>query len=409
MSISRRNLMGLGTAGLLASFFGSGASAEETAKSGAPKRCILLWMNGGASHLDTFDTKAKGHFKSIATRAPGIQISEKLPMLAEQMHHVALLRGMTSKEGSHERAQSLGHTGHIPNPTVRAPSLGAWVAKSQTGASTLPRFVSLGGPSHDAGFLGSALDPFVVGAPGSSPDDVSPDRAFSNERETLRYKAVDALNRSFDQRVQSPRAVQRSLLTDQARAMKHAPGMRAFDCSSEPASVQAAYGDTAFGRGCLTARRLVEVGVPFIEVALDGWDTHQNNFDRTTSLMQTLDAGAASLLRELEERGLLDTTLVAWMTEFGRTPAVNGNEGRDHHPQAYSVWLAGCGIRGGVVRGETDGSGGRVTKGASSPADVISTMAQAVGLDPELYHTTPNGRPIMLTEGGRPIRELLGA
>ncbi len=406
MNISRRNMMGLGTASILASFFGSGASLADTTKN-LPKRCILLWMNGGASHLDTFDPKANGHFKSIATKASGVRISEKLPKLADQMHHVALLRGMTSKEGSHERAQSLGHTGHIPNPTVQAPSLGAWVAKSHTGTASLPRFVSLGGPSHDAGFLGSALDPFVVGAPGSSPDDVSPDRAFSLGREALRYKAVDSLNRSFSERVKSSRATQRSVLTEQARAMKHAPGMSAFDCSNESASVQAAYGDSAFGRGCLTARRLVEVGVPFVEVALDGWDTHQNNFERTASLMQTLDAGASSLLRELDERGLLDTTLVAWMTEFGRTPAVNGDEGRDHHPQAYSIWLAGGGIRGGIVRGETDGAGGRVAKDASSPADVIATMGQALGLDPELYHTTPNGRPIMLTEGGRPIRELL--
>ncbi len=409
MNTSRRNMLGLGTAGLLASFFGTGASAAEPSNSATPKRCILLWMNGGASHVDTFDTKPKGHFRSIATRAAGVQISEKLPQLAEQMHHVALLRGMTSKEGSHERAQSLGHTGHVPNPTVRAPSLGAWVAKSQPSRSTLPGFVSLGGPSHDAGFLGNSLDPFVVGVPGSSPDDITPDRSFAREREALRYETVDVLNQSFDERTKSARATQRSVLTEHARAMKHASGVGAFDCSAEPVSVLSAYGDTTFGRGCLTARRLVEVGVPFVEVALDGWDTHQNNFERTATLMQTLDAGAANLLRELGERGLLDTTLVACMTEFGRTPTLNGDEGRDHHPQAYSVWLAGCGIRGGIVRGETNAAGALVTRDASSPADVIATMALALGLDPELYHTTPNGRPVMLTEGGRPIRELLPA
>jgi uncharacterized protein (DUF1501 family) len=188
--------------------------------------------------------------------------------------------------------------------------------------------------------------------------------------------------------------------------MMRSSNLAAFDCSSESKSTLDAYGDSAFGRGCLTARRLIEVGVPFVEVGLDGWDTHQNNFERVGTLLDTVDAGAASLLADLRQRGLLDTTLVAWVTEFGRTPSVNADEGRDHHPQAFSVWLAGAGIRGGIVHGETDLQGARVTRDAVSLQDVVATMGSALGLETDLFQTTPNGRPITMTEGGKPIQAI---
>ncbi len=408
MNTTRRNLLNLGAFTFISTLLSEVASPRAFAAPAVkPKQCILLWMNGGASHLDSFDLKSGGHFKAIPTKARGVSISERLPQLAEQMDSVALLRGVSSKEGNHPRAQSLAHTGHTPNPTVRAPTLGAWVAKARSAqTSALPPFISLGGASADAGFLGNAYDPFVVATPGAMPKDIQSLRAFSPERENLRNSLVDRMNRDFDSTTKSRMASQRAMLTQTARTMMHSNNLAAFDCSSESQSTLTAYGDSAFGRGCLTARRLIEVGVPFVEVGLDGWDTHQNNFERVGSLLDTVDAGAASLLADLRQRGLLDTTLVAWVTEFGRTPRVNADEGRDHHPQAFSVWLAGAGIRGGIVHGETDSHGAKVTRDAVSLQDVVATMGSALGLETDLFQTTPNGRPITMTDGGKPIQAI---
>jgi hypothetical protein len=408
MNTTRRNLLNLGAFTFISTLLSEVASPRAfAAPAKKPTQCVLLWMNGGASHLDSFDLKPGGHFKAIPTKARGVSICERLPQLADQMDAIALLRGVSSKEGNHPRAQSLAHTGHTPNPTVRAPALGAWVAKYRSEqTSSLPAFISLGGPSADAGFLGNGLDPFVVATPGAMPKDIQSPRAFSPEREALRNSFVDRMNRDFDATTKSGLAKQRSMLTQTARTMMRSSNLAAFDCSSESKSTLDAYGDSAFGRGCLTARRLIEVGVPFVEVGLDGWDTHQNNFERVGTLLDTVDAGAASLLADLRQRGLLDTTLVAWVTEFGRTPSVNADEGRDHHPQAFSVWLAGAGIRGGIVHGETDLQGARVTRDAVSLQDVVATMGSALGLETDLFQTTPNGRPITMTEGGKPIQAI---
>jgi uncharacterized protein (DUF1501 family) len=177
--------------------------------------------------------------------------------------------------------------------------------------------------------------------------------------------------------------------------------------SSEPQATRDAYGNTDFGRGCLAARRLVENGVKLVEVVLDGWDTHKDNFGRTAKLMGTLDPAFASLLRDLEERGMLDSTLVACMGEFGRTPRINGNEGRDHHPRAWSVALAGGGVRGGVVHGATDEDGDKVIGPPETMPDLVATMATLLGMDPDDTQMTPVGRPIAITDHGAPIRALM--
>ena len=417
--LSRRRLLTLGGGAFAAACAGrwgflgaSDALAQPAPAAATAKACILLWMNGGPSHIDTWDPKpgkpTGGKHKALKTSAPGVVISEHMPQLAAQAHHLALLRGVSSKEGNHQRAQYLVHTGYAPSPTVEHPAFGAWVS-SALGASgrDLPAFVSLGGPSAGGGLLGLPHGPFVVTEPGSLPRNVSPAGNVDEARQALRREVLGMLEDDFARRTGDPKVAGRRELYDRARRMMGSADLAAFDVSSEPEAVRAAYGDTAFGRGCLTARRLVEAGVRIVEVVLDGWDTHKDGFTRTARLMGTLDPAMATLLRELGDRQLLDSTLVAWMGEFGRTPRINGDEGRDHYPQAWSAVLAGGGVRGGVVHGATDDEGAKVVSGQVGVADVHATMAHALGIDPARSATSPGGRPIAVTDNGSVIRAVL--
>ena len=218
---------------------------------------------------------------------------------------------------------------------------------------------------------------------------------------------LDAMEERFAHTTGDPKVEGRRQVYAKAVRLMSAPKLDAFDLSSEPEAARAAYGDTDFGRGCLVARRLVERGVKFVEVVLDGWDTHQNDFERGKTLMGTLDPAIAALLDDLAARGLLASTLVACMGEFGRTPRVNGNDGRDHWPQAWSAVLAGGGVRGGVVHGATDADGAAVAGTPTGVPDLLATLSTQLGLDPAHTETTPAGRPISVTDGGRPIRVLL--
>jgi uncharacterized protein (DUF1501 family) len=375
------------------------------------KSVVLLWMNGGPSHIDTWDPKqgkVAGPHKSIKTSVPGVMISEHMPELARMANKLAIVRGMTSKEGNHQRAQYLLRTGYAPNPTVLHPSLAAWVSKRfGEPASGLPASVSLGGPSVGAGFFGVQHGPFIVQAPGQMPQNVGFGPGVDSERFEARKKLLDGMDGAFSAQTGDPKIEGRRALYEKADRLMHASAIEAFDVSKEPEGVRAAFGDTAFGKGCLTASRLVASGVRFVEVTLDGWDTHQDNFGRTKRLMGTLDPAMSSLLTDLDRRGLLASTLVVWMGDFGRTPNVNGNDGRDHHPAAWSAVLAGAGVRGGVVHGETDATGARVVKDAVTVPNLLATIATALGLDPADTVQSPAGRPIMLTDGGAPVRTLL--
>jgi len=389
-----------------------GATGAHPGASARAKACIVLWLNGGPSHIDTFDPKAgvaTARFKPIKTRAKDLSISEHLPLLAEQGDKVAILRSMTSKEGNHERARYLMHTGYIPNPTVHHPSLGGWVSHEIGEASPdLPNFVSIGGPSLGPGFLGLQHGPFIVDDPGKKPANV----ALSNvgggvdeARFQRRQEALGALETRFES--DDPQITGRHAIYDQAIRMMHSPKLGAFEISQEPAAVQKDYGDTKFGRGCLAARRLVESGVKLVEVVLDGWDTHQDNFERTKKLMSTLDPAFAALLKDLHARKMLDSTLVVCMGEFGRTPHINPKDGRDHYPAAWSAVLAGGGIRGGRAYGKTDAEGAKVVENPETVPNLFATLTSQLGIDPNKMVTSPIGRPIGVTDDGQPIRDLI--
>ncbi|HZT40675.1 MAG TPA: DUF1501 domain-containing protein [Chthonomonadaceae bacterium] len=415
-AIDRRGLFKVGMGGLLSLLLAQWLDPRMAYAQGpAPKAkaCILLWMNGGPSQLDTWDPKpgtdTGGSFKAIPTRVKEVSICEHLPMLADQADHLAIIRSMTSREGNHQRAQYLMHTGYAPNPTVTHPSLGAWVSEELgSPQAELPDFVSISGPSFGAGFLGVQYGPLVVQNPNQLPQNVAFAPNVTPGRFEMRRSALDMLESDFAAQTRDNKVKGREAVYGRAIRMMRSPKLKAFDISEEPDAVKAAYGDSNFGRGCLMARRLVEAGVKFVEVVLDGWDTHQDNFNRTTKLMGALDPAMSTLIKELADRHLLDSTLILWMGEFGRTPKINPNEGRDHYPQAWSAALAGGGVRGGQAYGQTDAEGMKVVDKPVVVPDLFATIATLLGLDPSKSFMTPVGRPIAITEKGKPIRELIG-
>ncbi len=416
-NLDRRTLLRAGAssafAALVARYLSPASARADGAPSPRARACILLWLNGGPSAVDTFDPKpgrpTAGPFKAIRTRAPGMLLCEHLPLLAERATALAIVRSMSSKEGNHPRAQYYVHTGYAPNPTVAHPSLGGWAsARLADATAELPAFVSIGGPSFGAGFLGVENGPFVLQKAGASPADTTPAPGVAGARFDRRRAALDAMEGDFARSTGDLKVAGRREVYAKAVRLMKTPKLDAFDVSSETESVRGAYGDTDFGRGCLAARRLVERGVKFVEVLLDGWDTHQDNFGRTRTLMGALDPAFSGLLGDLKARGLLGSTLVACMGEFGRTPAINAREGRDHWPQAWSAVLAGGGIRGGQVHGATDEDGAKVAGAPTHVPDLLATMGTLLGLDPGYTQMSPAGRPISLTDGGAAIASLIG-
>ncbi len=415
--MNRRSFLQASASGLGALWLAdvSGARAARADEAKRPARadaCIVLWLNGGPSHVDTFDpkpgTRGGGPFRAIETRAPGVLFSEHLPRLAEQAHRLAVLRGMSNVEGNHQRARFLAHTGYSPNPTIDHPAFGAWVSARRADAGAdLPAFVSIAGPSAGGGFLGVQRGPFIVPDASAPPANVKPPRRVDVARYDQRREALAFLEGRFAAETGDAKVAARRAVYAEAVALMRSPRLGTFDLSSEPEAARKAYGEGDFGRGCLLARRLVEAGVKYVEVQLDGWDTHKDNFNRTKTLCQELDPAVAALLADLDARRLLDRTLVVVMGEFGRTPAINENEGRDHHPRAYSVLLAGGGVRGGVAHGKTDATGDEVVEGKTRVPDLFATLAVQLGLDPDETVQTRVGRPIAVTDRGTPIQAVL--
>jgi uncharacterized protein (DUF1501 family) len=388
------------------------ADAAPAVAAPAASACIVLWLNGGPSHIDTFDPKpgtaVGGPFKAIKTRVPSIQLSQHLPRLADSADKIAIVRGMSSREGSHQRGRYLLHTGYAPNPTVVHPALGAWVSsKLGDPNSDIPAFVSIGGPSAAGGILGVQNGPFVVLEAGALPQNASYAPGVGDARFARRRAGLEMLEQRFARETGDVKVEGREQVYAKAERLMASAHIQAFDLSGEPAAARAAYGDSDFGRGCMTARRLVEAGVKFVEVQLDGWDTHKDNFNRTTALMAQLDPALSALLHDLDQRKMLGRTLIVCLGEFGRTPKINGNEGRDHFPDAWSALLAGGGVRGGYAHGQTDADGSKVVSGSVTVPNLFATVATQLGLNPDESAMSPIGRPIGLTDSGTPVKELL--
>ncbi|OWK43031.1 DUF1501 domain-containing protein [Fimbriiglobus ruber] len=388
------------------------------------KACIVLWMSGGPSQTDTWDLKPDhkngGPTKEIATAASGVRFSEYLPQLAAAAKDLGIVRSMTTKEGEHGRATQLLHTGQLPTDAVAYPALGSLLAKELGDPDhDLPSYVTIspGGLNNvGAGFLGPQFAPLAVSGISDDPnaranlsiDNLKPDRAVGNDDQDIRRKLLEGLQTDFGKRYGGAAAAAHAASYRKAQRMVDTEARGAFRLDEEPAKLREAYGRSRFGQGCLLARRLLERGVSFVEVTLDGWDTHTNNFEAVKGLNGTLDPAFATLLSDLKTRGMLANTLVVWMGEFGRTPIINRTTGRDHFPVAWSTVLAGAGIKGGRAVGSTGKDGMAVTDRPVTVTDFLATVCTAVGVDPEKENHTWDGRPISLVKGGKPIEELVG-
>ncbi len=346
--------------------------------------------------------------------APDVRLAAGFERLAEQMQHVSVVRSLVSKEGDHERGTYLVKTGYRPDPTVVHPAIGAICCHELAQSNTeIPRHVSILPNQWPArgGFLGNKFDAFKTFDPTEKVPDVA--SRVSVERDSARLTDRALVDEVFlAGRRRGEGAAQYGEIIGRARAMMSSEQLRAFNVNEEPADVRAAYGATPFGRGCLAARRLIEQGVRCVEVTLDGWDSHANNHEIHRRLIETLDPAFAALIADLAERGLLDRTVVLCGGEFGRTPQLNPLRGRDHWPHGFSMALAGGGLRGGQVVGETDPAGGRNVADPRSVADIHATVLASLGIDPNREVMTPAGRPIKFCEGTQIaalVREQSGA
>lgn len=439
-NLHRRDVLRAAGLGLLGSSFAGWLPALAADVAADPRRnrhCILLWMSGGPSQTDTFDMKPGhangGEFKELTTSIPGLRFSEHLPKLAQHADQLAIVRSLSTKEGDHVRGTRLVRTGHPPMGDVAYPSIACSLAKQlATGSNPLPNYVSVAPPQEidpsafGPGFLGASYAPAIVaGDSDAAPPaatDPSAARLMELKLADLELPAgVDASQAArrmelwtrlekkfFASRGADSYRAHRDLYEKAAGMMR--PEVRAaFDLSTEPDEVRQKYGPGLFGQGCLLARRLVERGVPFVEVPLGsglGWDTHADNFRTVRQLSGELDAGWATLMTELKERGLLETTTILWISEFGRTPVINANAGRDHFPAAWSCVFAGGGIQGGQVFGRTSADGMTVEDNKVAIGDVLATLCAALGVPPDHENFTSANRPVKLAEG-RPIKQLL--
>lgn len=425
LKLSRRDYLRMAALGV-----GFGATSgwmealahQAAASGGKNKAVILLWMSGGPATIDMWDLKPAspngGEFKETQTATPGVKISEHLPKLAAGSRDLAIIRSMTSKEGDHGRATQYVTTGYTPQGAIKFPSLGA-LCSHEIGdrESDLPSFVSIA-PGRNrsllgGGFLGPDFSPLVIGGDGRGEQDlIVPDlhraAGISDATQEERLAMLSNLDRTFQSDRPDPVVNALQSASQKALRLMRPEAASSFRLDDEPADLRDRYGRNTFGQGCLMARRLVERGISFVEVTLNGWDTHNDNFNRVKELSTTLDTGFSALLADLKERGMLDSTVVMCQGEFGRTPRINGQSGRDHWPQTWATVLAGGGIRGDQAIGATNKDGTEVVDRPVLVPDVIATVCQTIGINPLKQNMSNVGRPIRIADPeAKPIEELL--
>ncbi len=418
--LNRRNFLSVGVAGALT--LPHALCAAATNRAAPEMNAIFLWLGGGPAHLDTFDPKpdatpeVRGEFGTIPTSLPGCRLSELLPHLAGQMHRTTLIRSITHNIGSHAPGSLYLLTGSKPLPSLKYPTYGSVMTREKKGAADVPPFVAVPAePSESpgAGYLGVAFNSFSVNADPQSatfsvrgitlPDGTPVERV--NDRNDLRGR----LDRTFEEATSDEVLSGLDRFQQQALAIVSSPRARtAFDLNREPAQLRDRYGRTTFGQGCLLARRLIEAGCRFVTVNTTNWDTHGQNFKQLKEkLVPPVDHGLAALLEDLDVRGLLETTVVFLVGEFGRTPKINKNAGRDHWPYSMFGLLAGGRLPRGMLYGETDAGGERPRDRAVLPDDVAATFYRALGIDASNEYLSPTGRPVRIVPEGKAIEEIL--
>jgi len=407
------------------------ANAQELRRQN--KSVIVLWMGGGPATIDIWDLKpgrpTGGEFREINTSVSGIKISEHMPKVAEQMRNLVILRSLTTTEGDHNRGRQLMHTSYTPNPALAFPSIGAVAAHEAPKLAgyrdiSLPNYISVGGAADGPGFLGMNYAPFTVQNPGTPPENIRPPQAMGQGTEAEeRIRRRQRLFYTFEDQFTSSRVPHlsekdRAKFADASKAHNdiYKKGFslvaskegKVFDLKGEPAALQSAYGNNPFGRAALMARRLVESGVSAVELTLGGWDTHNQTFNaHSTRLQPTLDNAMGTLVKDLVDRGMWQNTVLVWMGEFGRTPRINQNVGRDHWARCWSVVIGGGAIKGGQTYGTTDADGMNVATNPVRVGDMFATIYRGLGIDPTTQIRDPIGRPFAIAGGnGRPIEQL---
>jgi len=393
---------------------GSNLTAAAAASGKAGMNLIILSMRGAMSHLDTFDPKPgreeQGETKPIQTKTPGVLFGEHLPRLAAQSDRLAVIRSMTTETGDHQQGQYVMRTAYPVLGSIRHPSLGSWALHVQGKASReLPGYVLVGnGNEHPgAGFLDPSVTPVPVADPSLGLENTVRPAYLTEKNFNRRLALADRIDADFKRAYTGPQLEAYSQMYKDAVRLLGSVDLEAFDIAKESEQTRERYGASQFGQGCLLARRLVEAGVRCVEVEYGKWDMHREIFEELPESAGNLDAGMSALVTDLEERGLLSSTLVVLATEFGRTPRINENAGRDHHPAVFSCVLAGAGVQGGAVHGASDERGFKPDKDAVSVPDFLTTVAAACGLPYDKEFMAPNGRPFKIGGGGKPIKAVL--
>jgi hypothetical protein len=384
-------------------------AAAEGKGGGKAKHVIYLYMQGGMSHIDTFDPKTgetKGAKDPIKTNAEGMMLGGYMEQLAKHGNKLAIVRSMTSKTGVHDQGNYLMHTGYEPRGTIVHPTMGAWASHFLGRATkSLPDSVSInGGAANGAGFFPPALSPIPISNPETGLQNIAPTTS-----ESLFKKRIDLMNEfdaGFRKKFHSQEVKAYTEFYDETLNLMKSEDLKAFDLKSEDQATRAKYGMNSFGQGCLLARRLVEHGVRFIEVQTGGWDMHNYIDDAMAKTGGGMDIAFAALLEDLQSKGLLESTLVVLGSEFGRTPNINENEGRDHYPKVYSTVFAGGGVKGGFVYGASDKDGREVADKQVTPQDFLSTIGHAMGLPVDEVVMSPSNRPFTVGDKGSAITEL---
>lgn len=426
--IGSLSAFGLGISNLLRTRSTANAMPSARAKS-----CILIWLDGGPSHLDTFDPKPqapaeiRGPFSTISTNLPGEPLSELLPETAKVMDRISIVRSVTSPLGEHNFGAQYMLTGYKPTPALDYPTFGSAVAKHANSDRQLPPNMAIpnfrvgGAKFPPQGFLDARFAPFEVGGdPANSQFKIRDVELYPDMTDVRLNRRRDYLNflNKADQQFQSGLVTTDPIFEQAYRLMTSPKAKRAFDLSQESIQTRQRYGGKTIGQSCLLARRLVESGVPFVTVNNTGWDTHNDMYTRLkegytgakvpVGLTPSLDTAFSALIRDLDERNLLNETLVVVMGEFGRTPKLNPAGGRDHWPRVFSVVMAGAGIPGGQIIGQSDSMGESPNERPVKPSDLAATIYTLLGIDPRSKLYTRDGRPVPIVLDGIPVEELRG-
>lgn len=410
--VSRRAVLGAGAGTFLGLNVRNLVALAGTDRKPSAEHVILFWNGGGMSHIDTFDPKpgrpTQGEFNPIDTSVPGVQISEIFPLLSKQMHHVGLIRSIAGKNGDHGRGTYQLQTSYNTFPNLRHPGLGNIATHELPQLGDLPAFVSISGQGTRAGYLGQKCEAFYVGKPGEKDPYLAFPEGIAQLRGNKRLEALERINARFVSKAPGEDFKATETATKDAVQLMQSPALEAFELDKESDETRDRYGRTEFGRGCLLARRLVEKGVRFVQVNRGGFDTHYNAFPAMQAHGETMDPALSSLISDLAANGLLSKTLIIMLSEFGRTPKINKDAGRDHHAGVFTVFTAGGGVKGGTVVGTSDEDGYKPKDRPVEVPDIHASVCYALGINPDKEVITPLQRPLKLVDNGKPVMELFG-